>query len=235
MGADAIDGRCVNVAGGDAARPSGVTNFSQGTDRRALGVSMHKEYGQLSTRARSSMAAALIALMLGLTACGGGDDNDSDDTRSDAPTTTESDDEAVEDDETTTTTLPPEEQAWADLTAATTVVATLSAAPNPDAPELAQHFTGESLSGMQATMRDLQAGGGADTSIQPHRYSVTVVGDTATVDYCYTSNTTYLDTAGNPTGASEATSMRGTAQMQHVDDMWKIAEQTFTPEECPSS
>jgi hypothetical protein len=30
------------------------------------------------------------------------------------------------------------------------------------------------------------------------------------------------------------TAMRGTAQMQRIDDIWKIAEQTFTPEECPS-
>jgi hypothetical protein len=180
------------------------------------------------------MAAALIAVTLGLSACGGGDDPD-DDTRSDAPTTTESDDDAAEADETTTTTLPPEEQAWADLTAATEAVATLSAAPNPDAPELVQYFTGESLAGMQSTMRDLQAGGGAITSIQPHRYSVTVVGDTATVDYCYSSNTSYLDTAGNETGGTEVSSMRGTAQMQRIDDIWKIAEQTFTPEECPSS
>jgi hypothetical protein len=179
------------------------------------------------------MAAALIALTLGFTACGG-DDAGGDDTRSDAPTTTEPDGESDGDDETTTT-LPPEEQAWADLTAATAAVAALSAAPNPDAPELAQYFTGESLAGMQSTMRDLQAGGAAQTSIQPHRYSVTVVGDTATVDYCYSSNTTYLDTAGNPTGATEATAMRGTAQMERIDDMWKIREQAFTPEECPSS
>ncbi len=180
------------------------------------------------------MAAVLIAVALGLTACGGGNDPDRD-TRSDAPTTTGSDDETAETDESTTTTLPPEDQAWADLTAATEVVATLSAAPDPDAPELAQHFTGASLAGMQSTMRDLQAGGGAITSIQPHRYSVTAVGDTATVDYCYSSNTSYLDTAGNQTGASEVTAMRGTAQMQRIDDIWKIAEQTFTPEECPSS
>lgn len=181
------------------------------------------------------MVAALIALTLGLSACGSDDDPDSDDTRSDAPTTTESGGAESGSDETTTTTLPPEDQAWADLIAATEVVAALSAAPNPDAPELAQHFTGESLAGMQSTMRDLQAGGGAITTIQPHRYSVTVVGDTATVDYCYSSNTSYLDTAGNQTGATEVTAMRGTAQMQHVDDIWKIAEQTFTPEECPSS
>jgi len=195
---------------------------------------MDEEYGQLSTRARSSMVAALIALTLGFTACGGDGDGDGDDTRSDAPTTTEPDGDATEDDETTTA-LPPEDQAWADLTAATAAVAALSAAPNPDAPELAQYFTGESLAGMQSTMRDLQAGGAAQTSIEPHRYSVTVVGDTATLDYCYSSNTTYLDTAGNPTGAPEVTAMRGTAQMERIDDMWKIRDQSFTPEECPSS
>jgi hypothetical protein len=133
--------------------------------------------------------------------------------------------------------VPPEEQAWNDLVGATEVVTEVSADPDPDAPELARHFTGESLAGMQDAMRDLQAAGsGAETSIEVHRYSVDLTGEaTATVEYCYRSTTQHLDTAGNITGSVEEASMRATAQMQHVDDIWKIAEQTFTPEECPAS
>jgi hypothetical protein len=189
----------------------------------------------MRTIQRALVATLLALLVLGLAACGGDDG----DTSSDDSTTS-----AQPDDETTTTTaattttapVPVEDQVWGELTAAMQAVATVSAAPDPDAPELVRHFTGESLAGIQSTMRDLAAGGsGANTAIEPHRYSVTVVGDTATVDYCYTSNTTYLDTAGQASGGVEVTSMRGTAQMQRIDDVWKIAQQTFSPEECPAS
>lgn len=186
----------------------------------------------MKTGIRSFAAAAVLALTLA--ACGG-DGDDGTEAADDTTTTESGDGTTTEPDTSTTEELSPEDRVWADLTAAMDVVVEVSAAPDPESPDLERHFTGESLSGIQDSIRDLQAGGaGATVTMSPHRYSVNVGGELATVDYCYTSETVYLDTAGNPAG-TENTSMRGTAQMELIDDIWKIAEQEFTQEECPAS
>ena len=183
--------------------------------------------------ARALAGAVAIMVVLGLASCGGDDDSE---TSESSTTTTESEPSSTEEATTTTEPLPPEEQAWADLEAGSQAFSAVAAAPDPDAPELLRYFTGESLAGVQSLMRDLQAGsGGSINSVQLHRYSVTVASETATVDYCFIDSSQRLDTSGNPTGEPEVTSMRSTAQMELIDDIWKLAQETLTPEECPAS
>jgi hypothetical protein len=188
----------------------------------------------MRTRARPSRRAVAVTstiLALGIVACGGGDSTDA----SERSTTTESTPSSTEAETTTTAPVPPEDQAWADLEAAYAAFSAVAAAPDPDSPELARYYTGESLASVQQTMRDLKAGtGGSVNSVQLHRYSVSVVGDTATADYCFIDSSQHLDSAGNPVEAPELTSMRANSQMQHIDGVWKLAQQTFTPEECPA-
>ncbi len=187
----------------------------------------------MRTHARALAGAVAIMVVLGLASCGGDDDSE---TSESSTTTTESEPSSTEEATTTTEPLPPEEQAWADLEAGSQAFSEVAAAPDPDAPELLRYFTGESLAGVQSLMRDLQAGsGGSINSVELHQYSVTVVGETATVDYCFVDSSQRLATSGNTTGAPEVTSMRSTAQMELIDDIWKLAQETLTPEECPAS
>ena len=183
------------------------------------------------TRALATVAVALLAL--GSPAACGGDDDDGDASAVedlDATTT-----EAGADAEATTTTLVPEEAAWADLSAGYEAVAALSATPDPASPQLEQYYTGDALAGLQDAMRDLQAGGAAQTTVTLHQYSVSVGGDAATADYCFVDTTQRLDTSGQPSGTPEVTSMRANAQLQLMDGTWKMSRTTIEPERCPAS
>lgn len=191
----------------------------------------------MTRRMRALVAATTVLVALGsLAACGddGGDepttDIGADDTSADGSAGSESTGE----DESTSTTLSPEDQVWEHLNAGYTAVAELSAAPDPDAPELAKYHTGDALSGLQDTMRDLRAGGGAETTVTLHRYSVSVTGETATAEYCFVDTSQYLDTAGNPAGEPEVTSMRANAELQLIDGTWKMSQSTIEPERCPA-
>lgn len=178
---------------------------------------------------RRALGAVAVALMvLGAAACGGDDDDASADADGDV-------DETATSEEVTTTTLAPEQQVWRDLEAGYQAVASLAGQPDPDAPELAAHFSGETLQGFQDAMRDLQAGGASSTTITLHQYSVAVGGTTAQVDYCFVDTSQHLDATGNPAGAPEVTSMRANAQMEHVDGKWKMSSSTIEPQECPAS
>lgn len=189
----------------------------------------------MRTRARPcprAVAASLTIVVLGIAACGGGDDSTD---ASEGSNATESTPSSTEAETTTTEPVPPEEQAWADLQAAYAAFSAVAATPDPDSPELSRYFTGESLTGVQQTMSDLKAGtGGSINSVQLHRYSINVAGETATADYCFIDSSQHLDSGGNPIEEPRLTSMRANAQMQHIDGVWKLAEQTFTPEECPA-
>lgn len=185
----------------------------------------------MRSRARAASVALATALAVAAAACGGGDEDTS---RSDDSTANEDDSSTTEVDSTTTT-LSPEDQAWADLEAGSEAFSAVAADPDPEAPELVRYFTGDSLAGVQGLMRDLQAGtGGSINSVELHRYSVTVVGRTATVDYCFVDSSQHLDTAGNPSGPPSESSMRSTAQMELIDGVWKLAQENLTPEECPA-
>ena len=168
---------------------------------------------------RRALAAATIAVLLSALAACGGDDGDDSTAVDDLDTSTTEADDAATGDETTTT-LTPEAQAWSDLDAGYQAVATLSATPDPASPELERHFTGESLAGFQDTMRDLQVGGAAQTTVTLHQYSVSVGG---------------IDTAGNLAGPPEVTSMRATSQLELIDGTWKMSRSTSEPEQCPAS
>ena len=179
-----------------------------------------------------ALAAGGLVVLGSLTACGGDDDGGDASAVEDLDTTTT---EAGGDPDSTTTTLVPEEAAWADLTAGYQAVAALSAAPDPASPQLEKYYTGDALAGLQNTMRDLQAGGAAQTTVDLHQYSVSVGGDAATVDYCFVDTTQRLDTSGQPTGTPEVTSMRANAQLQLIDGTWKLSQTTIEPEQCPGS
>ena len=186
----------------------------------------------MRSRGRALALASVLMMPVLAAACGGdGDADDSSAVEDLDTTTTPGDDDAG----TTTTTLVPEEAAWADLSAGYQAVATLSATPDPASPELERYFTGEALTGLQETMRDLQAGGAAQTTVTLHQYSVSVGGDVATADYCFVDTTQHLDTSGQPAGAPEVTSMRATADLELTDGTWKMSNSTIAPEQCPAS
>jgi hypothetical protein len=193
------------------------------------GVWEDEEYGGMKPAGRALAAAAGALMVLGIAACGGDDD---DDASADAGGQL---DETTTTEDVTTTTLAPEQQVWSDLEAGYQAVASVAGRPDPDAPELAAHFTGESLQGFQDAMRDLQAGGASSTTISLHQYSVAVGGTIAQVDYCFVDTSQHLDATGNPAGAPEVTSMRANAQMEHVDGTWKMSSSTIEPEQCPAS
>jgi len=186
----------------------------------------------VSRISRALVVAVAALVVLGLAACGG-DDDESDATADDAGSAEQADDTTST--EATTTTLTPEQQVWSDLEAGYQAVATLAARPDPDAPELAAYYTGESLQGFQDTMRDLQAGGATATTISLHQYGVSVAGTVAQVDYCFVDTSQRLDTSGNAAGAPEVTSVRANAQMEQVDGTWKMSNSTIEPEQCPVS
>ena len=193
----------------------------------------HEEYGGVRSPRRALAAATIAILLSALAACGGDDGDDSTAVDDLDTSTTEADDAATGDE--TTTTLTPEAQAWSDLDAGYQTVAALSATPDPASPELERHFTGESLAGFQDTMRDLQVGGAAQTTVTLHQYSVSVGGSSATADYCFVDTTQRLDTAGNLAGPPEVTSMRATSQLELIDGTWKMSRSTSEPEQCPAS
>ena len=181
-------------------------------------------------RTRITAAALAVALTAGLLACGGGDDNDettSDTTEAGHETTTTAAEES-------TTTLPPEEEVW---NAWTTGLATVGAATNPNDPVLTQLLTGVALSETIGTKTDNQAGHRRPQSTTQHnRQSVVVTGDSATVEDCAIDTTTVYSTdTGAPLGPQEVYSAAVTAKLQKVGETWKIAEITFTPQECPAT
>jgi hypothetical protein len=176
--------------------------------------------------------AVAVALAVSSGACGGDDEGDASGTDAND---LESDDGTTTSSEATTTTLTPEEAVWRDIVAGSDALSAVSAAPDPEAPDLLRYYTGDSLAGLQDAMRDLQAGGAADTSAELHRYSVAVAGETATADYCFVDTTQRLTTEGVPIGPPTVTAMRSAAQLELIDDVWKISQQTLTPEECPAS
>ena len=182
-------------------------------------------------RAQRRVLAMAVAAALAVSGACGGDEGDEGDTDADA---LESGDDTTTSSEATTTTLTPEDAVWRDVVAGSDALSAVSAAPDPEAPDLLRYYTGDSLAGLQDAMRDLQSGGAVDTSAELHRYSVAVAGETATVDYCFVDTTQRLTTAGDPIGPPEVTSMRSAAQLELVEDVWKISQQTLTPEECPA-
>lgn len=109
------------------------------------------------------------------------------------------------------TTLSPEDAVWQSVSEGAQALAALEA-PDPNAPVLAQYFTGDSLALLQQAMTDDLAGNTTrQSTIELHRYSVTVGGDTADVDYCFI-DTTQLFAGGQ----------------------WKVASETREEEQCPA-
>jgi ABC-type glycerol-3-phosphate transport system substrate-binding protein len=191
-----------------------------------------RRIGGMTRRARACLAAATTLVALGtLAACG---DDDADEAATDGADETTTTAPAAEE-STTSTTLPPEDQVWADLTAAYEAISDVAADPDPNAPELAEHHTGRALDLIQSTMRDLQAGGPAESAVTLHRYAVSVSGEAATVDYCFVDTSQYFDLEGNPVGSEEVTSMRADGKLEHVDGTWKISQVNLEPEPCPAS
>jgi hypothetical protein len=182
----------------------------------------------MAMRARLTTLALAVGLTAGLLACGG-DDGGGDETSSD---TTEADGGgAREADDPTTTTLAPEEEVW---NAWTTGLLAAQNAVDPNDPVLAQHTTGQTYENFVQTKRDNQAGHRrVESTIEHHRQSVVVTGDSATVRDCVvdTSNAYSTDT-GQAERSPEVNSADVEATLQRVDGVWKIATITYTPQEC---
>jgi hypothetical protein len=180
----------------------------------------------MAVRARLVTVALAVGLTAGLLACGGGDDEETSST-----TTTEDDGSATEEDEATTTTLAPEEEVWNTWTAGLLAAGN---AVDPNDPVIAQYTTGQAFENYVQTKADNQAGRRrVESTIEHNRKTVTVTGDSATVEDCVvdTSNAYSTDT-GQVLRSPEANSADVDATLQRVDGVWKIANISYTPQEC---
>lgn len=190
--------------------------------------------------ARTRAVAAALLVALGVVACGGGDSDD-DRGSAGAEESSEGTDGGGEATSTTTTvpeatttTLSPEDEVWQSVSEGHQAMSTLGAAPDPNAPELAQYYTGESLERLQGAVTDAIAGNETfQTTVELHRYSITIGGDVAEVDYCFIDRTQLL-VGGQPSGPLDVASMRSRAQMQRIDGQWKMASATREEEQCPA-
>jgi hypothetical protein len=187
-------------------------------------------------RAGRALAAVAGALMvLGVVACGG-DDDDSGDASAveDLDTATT---EAGGDAETTSTTLSPEDQVIADYTAASAAFSTAANPPNPDAPDLAAHFTGASLSRYQDALRSLQAAGAtAQNTVEHHPIDVSVTGETAQLEDCFVDTTQQFNAAtGEALGGPSTTTLHVDVTLQLIDGVWKVAERSERSDPCTPS
>jgi hypothetical protein len=185
-------------------------------------------------RAGRALAAVAGALMvLGVAACGG-DDDDSGEASAveDLDTTTaEAGDDAGS---TTSTTLSPEDQVIADYTAAQDAFSAASNPPNPDAPELAAHYTGEALTRVQNNLRGMQAAGaGAQSTVEVHPSEVSISGSTARLVDCFVDSTQMIEIgSGRPLGEPGQTTLHVEVSLEQIDGVWKVAAQTEREGPC---
>jgi hypothetical protein len=180
----------------------------------------------MATRARLATATLAVCVTAGLLACGGGDDDETSST-----TTTEDDSSSTGEDEATTTTLAPEDEVW---NAWTTGLLAAGNAVDPNDPVIAQHATGRAYENFVQTKNDNQAGHRrVESTIEHNRKTVTVTGDSAAVEDCVvdTSNAYSTDT-GQVLRSPEVNSADVDATLERVDGTWKIANISYTPQEC---
>ena len=182
---------------------------------------------------RGAVAAALAA---GLCACGGDDADEADTPEPPAATTEAGSSTGVESaGATTTAALSPEAEVVRDYEAASAAFSAAANPPNPDAPELAAHFTGSSLARYQATLRSLQADGATAHNTVEHRVvNVVISGETAEVQDCFVDTTEeFSATTGESLGGASTTTMHVDVLLQRVDGVWKVAERTERTDPCP--
>jgi len=180
----------------------------------------------MAMRARPVTVALAVGLTAGLLACGGGDGEVTSST-----TSTEDDSSSTGEDEATTTTLAPEEAVWNTWTAGLLAAGN---AVDPNDPVLSQYTTGRAYENYVQAKTDNQAGRRrVESTIEHNRKTVTVTGDSATVEDCVvdTSNAYSTDT-GQALRSPEVNSADVDATLQRVDGAWKIANISYTPQEC---
>jgi hypothetical protein len=204
-----------------------------------LGVEVNEESAAMKVHAR--VLAAFVGALLVVTAACGGDDGteaNDDDTESENAATSEQEPESSTGDESTTTApLSPEDEVIRDYEAASAAFSAAANPPNPDAPELAEHFTGSSLTRYQTTLRSLQeAGATAENSVEHRVLNVTIVGETAQVQDCFVDTTEQFSaTTGESLGGASTTTMHVDVELQRVDGVWKVAERTERNDPCPAT
>lgn len=191
-------------------------------------------------RIHARVFAAFAGVLLVATAACGGDDGGGDDaTEAEGPTTSaEAPESSGGDDETTTTApLSPEDEVIRDYEAASAAFSAAANPPDPDAPDLAAHFTGSSLTRYQTTLRSLQeAGAYAENSVEHRVVDVLIVGETARVQDCFVDTTEQFSAAtGESLGGASTTTMHVDVELQRVDDVWKVAERTERNDPCPAA
>jgi hypothetical protein len=188
----------------------------------------------MRTHARGLVRVLAIALAVAMSACGGDDSDDAD--TSESTTTTEAESSGGgENAASTTTALSPEDEVVRDYEAASAAFSAAANPPNPDAAELAEHFTGSSLTRYQTTLRSLQAAGATAHNTVEHRVlNVVISGETAEVRDCFVDTTEQFNAAtGESLGGASTTTMHVDVQLQLVDGVWKVAERTERSEPCP--
>lgn len=181
------------------------------------------------------LATLLGALLVASAACGNDDDavaNHEADLESPA---TSSEDESGGSEPTTTAPLSPEDEVVRDYEAASAAFSAAANPPNPDAPELAAHFTGSSLTRYQTTLRSLkEAGATAENTVEHRVIHVLIVGETAQLQDCFVDTTEQFNAAtGASLGGASTTTMHVDVELQRVGDVWKVAERTERSDPCP--
>ena len=189
------------------------------------------------THARLVAAFAGVLLVAGA-ACGG-DDGTDDDASAEGPTTSGGAPESPRGDDgsTTTAAVSPEDQVVRDYEAASAAFSAAANPPNPDAPELAGHFTGSSLTRYQTTLRALQeAGAYAENLVEHGVVDVRIVGETAQLQDCFVDTTEQFSAAtGESLGGASTTTMHVDVELQRADGVWKVAERTERNDPCPAT
>lgn len=179
---------------------------------------------------RGMVGAGVVALVLALGACGGGDDD----------TATGGDDEATEEteptaDETTTSAAPsPEEEALAAYRASQEF---LSAAlgerpPNPEHPELADHFSGTALSDSVQILFDRhQSNEYLEDTVTLNPRTASATSDEVLLVDCVEETVTVfdVDTGAEKESGTSVYNFRVTVTREDVG--WRVSE--ITPQEEP--
>lgn len=190
-------------------------------------------------RTHARVVAALAGVLLVAAAACGGADGADDDAAAAGPTTSEEAPESPSGDDgsTTTAAVSPEDQVVRDYEAASAAFSAAANPPNPDAPELAAHFTGSSLTRYQTTLRSLQeAGAYAENSVEHGVVDVRIVGETAQLQDCFVDTTEQFSAAtGESLGGASTTTMHVDVELQRVDGVWKVAERTERNDPCPAT
>jgi hypothetical protein len=185
----------------------------------------------VTTSTRGIVGAGSLALVLALGACGGGDDTET----GDDDETTEETTGSTADDSTTSAAPSPEDEALAAYRASQEF---LSAAlgerpPNPEHPELGDHFSGTALSDtVQILFSRYQNNEYVDDTIRTNPRTASVTSDEVLLVDCVEETIRVLDVATGAEKESGTSVYNFRVTVTREDAGWRVSEITPQDEPC---